>query len=171
MLIRFPLDHLGSLANALDNIRGVTRKRILVTVTGIVRPRLPPSHHHILIFLSFQVNETAVIRNDYGDPTLGTCKETVQGGNHFRYWIQSGSSANRYFFYMSPSVSLDVAHLLISLQSGAVFMAVSYELPEQCEHVVTRFPLICTHLTNSSAKVGHDIIFNGCALSLFSFLL
>jgi hypothetical protein len=48
---------------------------------------------------------------------------------------------------MSPFASLDVTHLLISLQSGAVFMAVSYELPEQCEHVVTRFPLVCTHLT------------------------
>jgi hypothetical protein len=46
---------------------------------------------------------------------------------------------------MSPSASLDVAHLF-SLQSGAVFMAVSYELPEQCEHVVT-FPLVCIHLT------------------------
>ena len=110
-----------------------------MTVTGIVRPRLPSSHLYILIFLSFQVNETAVMRLNYGDPTLGTCKETVEGGNHFRYWVQSGSSANRYRFYMSPSASLYVAHLLVLIQSGAVFMAVSYELPEQCEHVVTRF--------------------------------
>ncbi|KAI9509458.1 hypothetical protein F5148DRAFT_754507 [Russula earlei] len=64
------------------------------------------------------LNETAVMRYDYGDPTLGTCKETVEGGNHFRYWIQSGSSAN----------------------SGAVFIASSYELPTQ---------------------LHHDIIFNG----------
>ncbi|KAH9054069.1 hypothetical protein EDB83DRAFT_2506957 [Lactarius deliciosus] len=62
-------------------------------------------------------DQTAVIRWDYGDPTLGTCKETVQGGNHFRYWTQTGSEAN----------------------SGAVFMAVSYELPE----------------------AFHDIVFNG----------
>ena len=40
-------------------------------------------------------NETAVIRYDYGDPTLGTCKETILGGNHFRYWPQEGSEANR----------------------------------------------------------------------------
>ncbi|PFH51248.1 hypothetical protein AMATHDRAFT_3242 [Amanita thiersii Skay4041] len=52
-------------------------------------------------------NETAVIRWNYGDPQLGSCKETVQGGNHFRYWIQDGHAAN----------------------SGAIFMAVSYELP------------------------------------------
>ena len=54
MLVLFPLDPLGSLANALDNIRGATRKRILVMVMGIVRPRLRPSPLHILIFLSFK---------------------------------------------------------------------------------------------------------------------
>ncbi|KAA1469736.1 hypothetical protein DENSPDRAFT_639665 [Dentipellis sp. KUC8613] len=63
-------------------------------------------------------NETAVIRWDYGDPTVGTCQETIQGGNHFRYWVQDGGQAN----------------------SGAVFLAVSYELP---------------------AKLQHDIIFQG----------
>ncbi|KAH9954977.1 hypothetical protein BC827DRAFT_1142256 [Russula dissimulans] len=68
------------------------------------------------------LNESAVIRYDYGDPTLGTCKESVEGGNHFRYWVQSGSSAD----------------------SGAIFLAVSYELPEQ---------------------FGHDVIFNGYNLA------
>jgi hypothetical protein len=58
------------------------------------------------------LNETAVIRLDYGNPTLGTCEETVEGGNHFRYWTQTGSEAD----------------------SGAVFMAVSYELPETLDH-------------------------------------
>lgn len=41
------------------------------------------------------VNESAVIRWDYGDPALGTCTETIQGGNHFRYWVQDGKSADR----------------------------------------------------------------------------
>ncbi|PPQ97411.1 hypothetical protein CVT26_006795 [Gymnopilus dilepis] len=58
------------------------------------------------------LNETAVIRWDYGDPQLGTCQETIQGGNHFRYWVQNGPSAN----------------------SGAIFMALSYELPISLEH-------------------------------------
>lgn len=53
------------------------------------------------------LNETAVIRWDYGDATLGTCQETVEGGNHFRYWIQNGPTAD----------------------SGAIFMAASYEMP------------------------------------------
>ncbi|TBU31788.1 hypothetical protein BD311DRAFT_804267 [Dichomitus squalens] len=65
-----------------------------------------------------QLNETSELRWDYGDPQLGTCQETIDGGNHFRYWIQDGPSAN----------------------SGAFFLATSYELPIQ---------------------TGHDILFDG----------
>jgi len=53
------------------------------------------------------MNETSVIRWNYGDPQLGACKETIQGGNHFRYWVQNGPEKN----------------------SGAIFMAASYEFP------------------------------------------
>lgn len=58
------------------------------------------------------VNETAVIRWDYGNPTVGTCTETVDGGNHFRYWVQDGPDAD----------------------SGAFFLAASYEKPLNDEH-------------------------------------
>jgi len=170
MLVRFPLGPLGSLANALDNIRGVTRKRILVTVTGIVRPRLRPSRLHILIVLSFQVNETAVIRLDYGDPTLGTCKETVEGGNHFRYWIQSGSTANRYSFYMRL---LRLSTLLISLfpSKAGPFL---WPFHTNFQNNVSTFLLVFLSFVPIlrellCAKVGHDVIFNGCALSLLVF--
>ncbi|KAJ3766713.1 hypothetical protein EV361DRAFT_865170 [Lentinula raphanica] len=64
------------------------------------------------------LNETDEIRYDYNDAQLGTCTETIEGGGHFRYWIQNGAKAN----------------------SGAIFMASSYELP----------------LTD-----GHDIVSNG----------
>ncbi|KAH9014289.1 hypothetical protein EDB84DRAFT_1530082 [Lactarius hengduanensis] len=85
------------------------------------------------------LNETAVIRWDYGDPTLGTCKETVQGGNHFRYWTQTGSEANR-----CALLALTDDVVILMLSSGAVFMAVSYELPE---------------------ALSHDIVFNGYNLA------
>lgn len=52
------------------------------------------------------------MRWNYGDPQLGTCKETVQGGNHFRYWVQDGPSAN----------------------TGAIFLALSYEMPIAQQH-------------------------------------
>ena len=40
-------------------------------------------------------NETSELRWDYGDPQLGTCQETIKGGNHFRYWTQTGGQADR----------------------------------------------------------------------------
>ncbi|KAJ3550816.1 hypothetical protein NM688_g4993 [Phlebia brevispora] len=58
------------------------------------------------------LNETAVMRWDYGNPQLGTCKETIEGGAHFRYWVQDGPQAD----------------------SGAIFMASSYEKPIADEH-------------------------------------
>jgi len=58
------------------------------------------------------LNETAVIRWNYGDPELGSCKETIEGGGHFRYWVQNGPNAD----------------------SGALFLAVSYELPIKLQH-------------------------------------
>lgn len=80
------------------------------------------------------LNETAVIRWNYYDPSLGTCKETIQGGNHFRYWVQNGAAAN----------------------SGAVFMACSYEKPIAQAHdiVVNGYNLgrdyIIGNLTNTT---------------------
>ena len=64
-------------------------------------------HALIRLRVPVTVNQTAVIRWDYGDVELGTCQETIEGGNHFRYWIQNGPDAN----------------------TGAIFMATSYEMP------------------------------------------
>jgi len=66
-------------------------------------------------------NETAVIRWNYGDPSLGTCRETIEGGSHFRYWTQNGPSKN----------------------SGGIFMAFSYEMPiaEQHDIVINGYNL------------------------------
>ncbi|KAF8120622.1 hypothetical protein EV363DRAFT_1279190 [Boletus edulis] len=58
------------------------------------------------------LNQTAVIRWDYGNIQLGTCEETLEGGDHIRYWIQNGADAN----------------------SGAIFMALSYEMPIAAQH-------------------------------------
>ncbi|KAJ7278793.1 hypothetical protein C8J57DRAFT_148633 [Mycena rebaudengoi] len=55
------------------------------------------------------LNETAVLRWNYGDPQLGTCQETIQGGNHFRYWKQDGKSANTSAIFMATSSELPVA--------------------------------------------------------------
>jgi len=101
-------------------------------------------------------SETGVIRYDYGDPSLGTCQETIQGGNHFRYWVQNGPLRN----------------------SSAVFMAVSYEHTLQLNHLIIlngydlgrdwaignatnqSQPINTTSLTNTSTFQGQTT-FNG----------
>ncbi|TDL22554.1 hypothetical protein BD410DRAFT_788372 [Rickenella mellea] len=50
-------------------------------------------------------NQVTELRQDYGDAGLGTCLESLLGGNHLRMWRQNGPSAN----------------------SGALFLAVSAE--------------------------------------------
>jgi len=53
--------------------------------------------------------ETAVLRLDYGNPALGTCSETIQGGNHIRYWVQNGPEANTGAFFIAASYELPIA--------------------------------------------------------------
>lgn len=40
------------------------------------------------------VNQTVELREDFGDPILGTCEESLIGGNHLRVFRQNGSEAN-----------------------------------------------------------------------------
>jgi hypothetical protein len=54
------------------------------------------------------LNEIKVIRQDFGDPSAGTCLESVIGGNHFRYWRQNGPTANSgalFLAYVSSTFS------------------------------------------------------------------
>ncbi|KAH9931659.1 uncharacterized protein BXZ73DRAFT_47154 [Epithele typhae] len=61
------------------------------------------------------LNETSELRWDYGDPQLGTCQETIKGGNHFRYWVQDGDGADSgaYFLATSYEKSIDFGHDII----------------------------------------------------------
>lgn len=70
------------------------------------------------------VNQTDLLRWNYGDPSLGTCTETIKGGSHFRYWTQNGTAAN----------------------SGAYFMAISYEKNLTFQHDVRTPPGAVTYL-------------------------
>lgn len=51
------------------------------------------------------VNQTMELRQDFGDAALGTCLESLIGGNHLRMYRQNGPTAN----------------------TGALFLAVSHE--------------------------------------------
>ncbi|KAN0066535.1 hypothetical protein ACQY0O_000629 [Thecaphora frezii] len=57
-------------------------------------------------------NQTNIMRYNYGQGDGGTCGESLNGGNHFRYWIQNGTAAN----------------------TGAIFIAASVEGPGSANH-------------------------------------
>ncbi|KAJ7497154.1 hypothetical protein FB451DRAFT_218913 [Mycena latifolia] len=61
------------------------------------------------------VNQTVELRQDYGDPNLGTCLESLIGGNHLRVFRQNGPQAD----------------------SGALFLAVSQEEDESEGHTIS----------------------------------
>ncbi|KIK69249.1 hypothetical protein GYMLUDRAFT_35314 [Collybiopsis luxurians FD-317 M1] len=49
------------------------------------------------------VNQIALLRQDYGNAIVGTCKESLVGGNHFRIWQQEGTCA----LFLAVSVEED----------------------------------------------------------------
>ncbi|KAI0063790.1 hypothetical protein BV25DRAFT_1801638 [Artomyces pyxidatus] len=55
------------------------------------------------------VNQTLELRQDYGDPDLGTCLESLVGGNHFRVFRQNGPLANSGALFLAVSKEEDVA--------------------------------------------------------------
>ncbi|PWO00107.1 hypothetical protein FA09DRAFT_294386 [Tilletiopsis washingtonensis] len=56
-----------------------------------------------------------VMRWNYYDPYIGTCKETLIGGNHFRWWQQIGPDANSgaYFLAVSNEANLARHHEIV----------------------------------------------------------
>ncbi|KAJ7630090.1 hypothetical protein DFH06DRAFT_1224869 [Mycena polygramma] len=54
------------------------------------------------------VNQTMELRQDYGDDDLGTCLESLVGGNHFRVFRQNGTTANSGALFLAVSQEEDV---------------------------------------------------------------
>ncbi|KAJ4001930.1 hypothetical protein F5050DRAFT_1559717 [Lentinula boryana] len=55
------------------------------------------------------VNQTVELRQDYGDPDLGTCLESLIGGNHLRLYIQNGPEGNSGALFLAVSKEEDAA--------------------------------------------------------------
>jgi len=49
------------------------------------------------------VNQTYELRQDYGNVEIGSCLETLLGGNHFRLFRQNGPSANSGALFLAAS--------------------------------------------------------------------
>jgi hypothetical protein len=54
------------------------------------------------------VNQTFELRNDYGNPDIGTCWESLVGGNHLRWWRQNGPKAHTNALFLAVSEERNV---------------------------------------------------------------
>jgi len=55
------------------------------------------------------VNQTTELRYDYGNAGLGTCLESLVGGNHLRLYTQNGAQANSGALFLAVSKEQDVS--------------------------------------------------------------
>ncbi|KAI1794667.1 hypothetical protein LXA43DRAFT_1091722 [Ganoderma leucocontextum] len=53
------------------------------------------------------LNQAVEFRQDFGNDLLGTCLESLLGGNHFRVWRQGGPSANSGALFLAASKEKD----------------------------------------------------------------
>lgn len=54
---------------------------------------------------SYNVTQIGMLRWNFGDPWLGSCRQTFEGGLHFRYWRQAASGA----LFLEASEEMDLA--------------------------------------------------------------
>ncbi|PPQ89575.1 hypothetical protein CVT25_012247 [Psilocybe cyanescens] len=54
------------------------------------------------------VNQTMELRQDFGNADVGTCLESLIGGNHFRVFRQNGPTANSGALFLAVSKEEDV---------------------------------------------------------------
>ena len=67
------------------------------------------------------VTELEVLRWNYGDIYIGTCKETFNGGLHLRYWRQNNTYVSRNLIGLL--IEYELINFCVIFHSGAYFMA------------------------------------------------
>ncbi|THU91428.1 hypothetical protein K435DRAFT_780735 [Dendrothele bispora CBS 962.96] len=55
-------------------------------------------------------NQSIELREDFGDPNLGTCLESLNGGNHFRVFIQNGAQHDTGALFLAASQEQNAAN-------------------------------------------------------------
>ncbi|KAJ7699320.1 hypothetical protein B0H17DRAFT_306915 [Mycena rosella] len=118
------------------------------------------------------VNQTMELRQDYGDDEIGTCLETLVGGNHFRVYRQNGTAANSGALFLAVSQEEDLAegHTIIpdgynigrdKLVANAVGVT---------SHEYTTYSTVAQNLTGllaaGSVGVNHGIATDGMTVLL-----
>ncbi|WVR07193.1 hypothetical protein IAU60_004234 [Kwoniella sp. DSM 27419] len=96
------------------------------------------------------VTEVEELRYNYGNPYIGTCQETFDGGSHARYWIQNTTGA----YFLAASVEMD-------LSSGHDIVPNGYNLGrDQIVGNLTGQTIDTLSLTNTSTFSGQGMYNN-----------
>lgn len=113
------------------------------------------------------VNETAVIRQDFNIPILGTCIESLTGGNHFRVFPQTGPAANSgaLFLAVSKEEDLSESHNIIpdgyNIGRDELVAAAVGEHSYLGQKYVTEVTNLTGLLEVGSAGINHGIAIDG----------
>ncbi|WVW83712.1 hypothetical protein I302_105733 [Kwoniella bestiolae CBS 10118] len=96
------------------------------------------------------VSEVEELRYNYGNPYIGTCQETFNGGLHLRYWIQNTTNA----YFLAVSVEMD-------LNSGHDIVRNGYNIGrDQLVSNLTGTNIVTEDLTNTSTFSGTGTYMN-----------
>ncbi|KAJ7347110.1 hypothetical protein DFH08DRAFT_914928 [Mycena albidolilacea] len=113
------------------------------------------------------VNETEVLRSSLGIPGVGTCLESLEGGNHFRVFPQAGTGA--LFLAVSKEEDVTESHNIVPdgynigrdlLVAGAVGKKTGFDFKK---FKFTTYNTVATNLTGLIAP-GSDGINHGIAI-------
>ncbi|KAJ6594380.1 hypothetical protein B0H19DRAFT_1247057 [Mycena capillaripes] len=115
------------------------------------------------------VNETEVLRESFGIPGVGTCLESLEGGNHFRVFPQAGTGA--LFLAVSKEENVSESHNIIPdgynigrdlLVAGAVGKKIGFDVSK---FKFTTYNTVVTNLTGlilpGSEGLNHGIAQDG----------
>jgi len=101
------------------------------------------------------VNQTVELRADFGNDILGTCLESLIGGNHLRMFRQNGTQAN----------------------TGALFLAVSHEEDLEEGHTIIpngydigRDELVAAALNNGSTTSHNGVTYKATSQNITGLL-
>ncbi|KAJ7695015.1 hypothetical protein B0H14DRAFT_3100567 [Mycena olivaceomarginata] len=97
------------------------------------------------------VNQTQMLREDFGSTPIGTCLETLIGGNHYRVFRQNGSEANSGALFFAASKEDDE---VVAKATGGVVSFSSVDYTTTVEYVSGLLP-------PGAAGINHNISIDG----------
>ncbi|KAJ7627157.1 hypothetical protein FB45DRAFT_835441 [Roridomyces roridus] len=114
------------------------------------------------------VNQTVEYRQDYGDEELGTCLESLIGGNHLRVFRQNGTEANTGALFLAVSQEENVAegHTIVANgynlgRNALAATAIAGTTTANGVSYTTVAQNLTTLLPAGTAGVNHDIATDG----------